>query len=65
VQAFRLPDGKILIPKRATGPGIIGDGYVAVPADDPEAKKWLDYYRRRNRPMPDAPPGAGQEKPRA
>ena len=48
--AWRLPNGKVLIPLRAEGDdGVIGDGYVEVEADSDEAREWAPWTE-------DAPP---------
>ena len=44
--AFKLPNGNLLIPKRAEdeeGLGIVGDGMVEVEPGDPEYDLWLPY----------------------
>jgi hypothetical protein len=49
-----LPDGRIQVPKRAEGPGIIGDGVEELAPGDPgyaEAEKWL---LERDQPKPSA-----------
>jgi hypothetical protein len=43
----RLPNGNLLIPKRAEGPnGIIGDGMIEITSDDPEYKEWDGYLTK-------------------
>jgi len=41
-----LIDGKVMVPKRADGPGgAIGDGYVEMSSDDPDyalVRAWLE-----------------------
>lgn len=40
----RLPDGRLLVPMRAEGPGgIVGDGLVAIGPDHPDFQAWSDY----------------------
>ena len=43
MNAYLLKSGRVLIPKRAEGPGLIGDGYIEVAADSPEAKAWAKW----------------------
>jgi hypothetical protein len=44
MQPERLPNGNLLIPKRAEGPnGTIGDGMIEIAPNDPEFKKWDEY----------------------
>lgn len=43
MQAYRLGDGRVLIPMRVDQDGLIGDGYVPVTADSPEAKQWQPW----------------------
>lgn len=54
MKAYKLPNGKILIPKRATDDEdkIIGDGMIEVSPGDPEAKKWIEWYDRTGEEMP-------------
>lgn len=40
MSAFKLPDGRILIPVRAEGEGMIGDGLKPISPDSEEAKEW-------------------------
>lgn len=46
----KLPNGNYLLPKRAEGPGAIGDGIVEVAPDDPallkELKWWAEFDER-------------------
>jgi hypothetical protein len=47
-----LPNGNLLVPRRAEGPnGEIGDGMVEIGPDDPKFQVWLDWLRN---PHPDA-----------
>lgn len=40
----KLPNGKLLVPRRAEGPGgMIGDGLVEIGPDDPEYADWLAW----------------------
>jgi hypothetical protein len=41
----KLPNGNYLLAKRAEGPGVIADGLVEVPADDPELLRELAWWR--------------------
>lgn len=41
MNAWKLPDGRILIPKRAEGDGVIGDGLVLASAE--EAAEWAPW----------------------
>ena len=42
--AKKLPNGNLLIPKRAEGPHReIGDGAVEIGPDDPEYERWLPF----------------------
>ncbi len=42
MNAYELPDGRVLIPKRAEGPdGLIGDGLVV--ATEAEAVQWAPW----------------------
>ena len=43
MQPKRLPNGNLLVPKRAEGDGWVGDGLVEIGPDDPEYKRWIDY----------------------
>lgn len=39
----RLPDGRLLVPMRAEGPGgIVGDGLVAIGPDHRDFQTWSD-----------------------
>lgn len=47
MKAERLPNGNMLIPKRAEEPdGVIGDGVIEVTSDDSEFKLWDEFLRR-------------------
>lgn len=40
----RLPDGRLLVPMRAEGPGgVVGDGLVAIGPDHPDFRTWSAY----------------------
>ncbi len=42
----KLPNGNLLVPKRAEGPdGIIGDGVEEIGPDNPDYEKWLPFLR--------------------
>lgn len=50
----RLPDGRLLVPMRAEGPGgVIGDGLVAIGPDHPDFQAWERLLDR---------PGAAEHK---
>ena len=48
MNAFRLPDGRVLIPKRAESEDgtLIGDGYVVVLASSDEALEWQPWTKQ-------------------
>ncbi len=53
MNALKLQNGNILIPKRAEGDnGLIGDGMVELPPDHPEALEWINWYKQNNQEMP-------------
>jgi hypothetical protein len=44
MRAIRLPNGRLLISKRAEGPnGMIGEGMVEVGSGDPVYEAWLPF----------------------
>jgi hypothetical protein len=44
MKAFLLPNGNMLVPLRAEGPGgIIGDGLIEVGPSNPEFDAWLKW----------------------
>jgi hypothetical protein len=44
MRAIKLPNGRLLMPKRAEGPNrMIGDGMVKVGPEDPEYEPWLQF----------------------
>jgi hypothetical protein len=46
MHGWRLTDGRIMVPRRAGGPGgIIGDGMVPIAPDDPDFARWDAYLR--------------------
>jgi len=48
MNARRLPNGNLLIPRRAEGPdGLIGEGMDEIGPDDPEYADWLAYLTRK------------------
>lgn len=56
MKACRMPDGRVLLPRRAETPG--GghiDGCCIVPADDPLAQEWFDWYGEKGEEMPPVP----------
>jgi hypothetical protein len=59
VQAYRLPNGNLMVPRRAQGEGVLGDAWVEVGPDDPDYKKWTDYFERVGRE-----PEPGPEEPK-
>lgn len=47
MQAQRLENGNLLIPKRAEGPdGLLGDGMVEIGPDHPDYQEWLAEVRQ-------------------
>ena len=52
MQAYILPSGKWLVPKRAEHEGVIGDGMDVVEASDPEALAWAGWYESRREEPP-------------
>ncbi len=66
MQAYRLANGNLLIPKRAEADGVIGDGMVEVKADSEDGKAWLAWYESRGEEVPPAPeqgPPTGNSNP--
>ena len=53
--AYRLPNGNLLVPKRAEGKGVLGDGLVEVGPDTPEYEAWTAYFERTGTKPPDHP----------
>jgi hypothetical protein len=51
----KLPSGNYLLPMRAEGPGVIGDGMVEVPPDDPallrELAWWEEFDKRSGKTL--------------
>ena len=47
MEAIKLENGNLLIPKRAEDEEgkIIGDGMVEITPDDPDYKRWLPFVR--------------------
>ena len=45
MNATRLADGSIRIPKRAEADGVIGDGFVTIGPDDPDFAKWDEWLK--------------------
>ncbi len=43
MNAWRLPDGRVLIPKRAQAGTVIGDGLVVADAESAEAIEWRPW----------------------
>lgn len=52
MEAYLLPNGNLLVPKRAEGDGVLGDGFVEVGTDDDEYKAWMRYYKEQGREPP-------------
>jgi hypothetical protein len=53
MDAFLLPNGNLLIPKRAvSSDGTLGDGSVEATPDDPDYKSWMAWYERQGRQPP-------------
>lgn len=58
MQAYRLPDGRVMVPRSINGPhGIRANALVPVEADSQEARDWADWYRGRGEQMPLLPSG--------
>lgn len=59
MDAIRLPNGRLLVPRRVEGPGgTVGDGQVEVGPGDPDYEAWATYYRRVGRqPLVQLPDG--------
>ena len=48
MNAKELPNGRLLVPRRAEGPrGEIGEGMVEIGPDDPAFEVWADWLRSR------------------
>lgn len=62
MQAYQLPDGRLLVPRRAQGPGLLGDGADVIGPDDPEHAQWLRWYEGHGERIPPAPPGEAEEQ---
>jgi hypothetical protein len=47
MNAYLLPDGKMMVPKRIEGPdGEIGDTFVEITKDDPLYARWIPFIER-------------------
>lgn len=56
MQAYKLDNGNLLIPRRAEGEGgLLGDGMVEVGPDDPDYKGWVEWYAKRGEEPPPLP----------
>jgi hypothetical protein len=55
-EAERLPNGNLLIPSRAEGPGAIGDGKREITPADPEYADWLPFVKGEQNPPGIVPP---------
>ena len=45
----RLPNGHLLVPRRAEGDGVLGDGWVEIDETDPQWDPWLRRHQRNTR----------------
>lgn len=64
MNAYRLPDDRLLIPRRAEGPdGLIGDGMVEIGPDDPEYEAWLPFAVEPGEDSDAIPSQAGRPLP--
>lgn len=52
MMAGKLPNGKWLLPKRAEGDGLLGDGFVEVDEDHEEVALWRKWYANNDIPVP-------------
>jgi hypothetical protein len=43
MKAYKLRNGNLLVPKRATAENIIGDGMIEIDKKHPDYKKWLPF----------------------
>ena len=57
MDAYRLPNGNLLVPKRAEGEGALCDGMVEAAPGSAEYEEWAAYYRRLGEAVPPAPGG--------
>lgn len=55
MNAYRLPNGNLMVPKRAEGEGLVGDAWFEVGPDDPDFKSWMAWYERMGQEPPDWP----------
>lgn len=63
MQAERLPNGKILAPKRAEGAnGLVGDGMLEIGPDDPDYNTWDTWLRRTETRSAGRPQSTSREK---
>ena len=56
-----LPNGNLLVPMRAEGEGVIGDGLVEISPGHPDYERWLEYLQRQSAWAKDHP---APQKPR-
>lgn len=54
MNAYRLPNGNLLVPYAFYEDGIMGDGMIEVPPGDPEYEKWVKVYENRGKEIPPA-----------
>lgn len=46
MKIFRLPDNRLVVPKRVEAEGMVGDAYVPIDAEDPDYAKWEAWLER-------------------
>lgn len=64
MKVYELPDGKLVVPARAEGDGVIGDGMAVIGKDGPEYQKWRDWLERSGEKavqVPSWPPLGGSD----
>jgi hypothetical protein len=65
MNAKRLENGRLLVPRRAEGPhGLIGDAMVEIGPDDPDFAawdKWLRAEELEGNPAPTPPKKGGRQ----
>jgi hypothetical protein len=49
----RLPNGNLLVPQRAEGEGVVGDGFVELAPGDEGYDEWAAYLERVGEPPAD------------
>ncbi len=50
MKAYALPDGRLVVPRRAESDGVRGDGMAVVETGDPDYRLWMDYFERFGQP---------------